>query len=82
MNINSPTSNQELLEENNKKLQKENKNLKELINKCVNIIFESIKEMAPNMVEDNIISEESEEKDKNKNSENENDEEFDLNYIT
>ena len=83
MNMNSPTSNQELLDENTKKLQKENKNLKELMNKCVNIIFESIKEMAPSMVEDNIISEESEDKDKlNKNIENENEEEFDMNYIT
>ena len=32
------------------------------MNKCIKIIFDSIKETTPNMVEDNFISDESEDK--------------------
>ena len=64
---------------------KENKNIKELMNKCVQIIFDSIKETSPNMVEDNFISDESEDKIKNEKNnleDNEQEEEFDIDYIT
>jgi hypothetical protein len=46
LNNNSINSNQELFKstDNEKKLKQENKNLKDLMNKCVHIIFESIKE--------------------------------------
>ena len=85
MNNNSINSNQELfkLSDYEVKLKQENKNLKELINKCVQIISESIKETAPSMIEDNIISEESEDKvNKNNQDENDEEEEFDMEYIT
>ena len=87
MNNNSINSNQELfkMSDYEAKLKQENKSLKELINKCVHIISESIKETSPSMLEDNMISEESEDKIKNnKNNQEENDEEdeFDMEYIT
>jgi len=87
INNNSINSNQELFKtsDNEMKLKQENKSLKELINKCVHIISESIKETSPSMIEDNMVSEESEDKIKNnKNNQEENDEEdeFDMEYIT
>ena len=87
INNNSINSNQELfkLTDYEVKLKQENKNLKELMNKCVHIIFESIKETSPNMVEDNLINDESEDKikvNKNNQDENEEEEEFDMEYIT
>ena len=66
------------------KLKQENKNIKELMNKCVQIIFDSIKETSPNMVEDNFISDESEDKIKNEknNLDNEEEDEINMEYIT
>ena len=87
INNNSINSNQDLfkLTDYEVKLKQENQNLKNLMNKCVHIIFESIKETSPNMIED-IINEESEEKTKNNTNNNqdekENEEEFDFEYIT
>ena len=86
INNNSINSNHELfkLTDNELKLKQENKNLKDLMNKCVQIIFESIKETSPNMIEDNLINDESDDKIKiNKNNQNENEEEdeFDMEYI-
>ena len=86
INNNSINSNQEIfkLTDNEAKLKQENQNLKNLMNKCVHIIFESIKETSPNMVED-VISEESEDKiknNKNNQDENEEEDEFDIEYIT
>ena len=86
INNNSINSNQEIfkLTDSDAKLKQENQNLKKLMNKCVHIIFESIKETSPNMVEDGI-SEESEDKiknNKNNQDENEEEDEFDLEYIT
>ena len=83
---NSINSNRDLfkLTDYEVKLKQENQNLKNLMNKCIHIIFESIKETSPNMVED-IIDEESEEKikhNKNNQDENEEEEEFDIEYIT
>ena len=55
------------------------------MNKCVQIIFESIKETSPNMIEDNLINDELEDKIKvikNEQNENEEEEEFDMEYIT
>ena len=63
----------------------ENKKIKGLMNKCVQIIFDTIKETSPNMVEDNFISDESEDKIKNEKNnleDNEQEEEFDIDYIT
>ena len=54
------------------------------MNKCVQIIFDSIKETSPNMVEDNFISDESEDKIKNEKNnieDNGQEDEFDMNYI-
>ena len=87
MNNNSINSNQELfkMSDYEVKLKQENKNLKELINKCVHIISESIKETSPSMIEDNMVSEESEDKiknNKNNQDENEEEDEFDMEYIT
>ena len=87
LNNNSLNSNQEIfkLTDQEVKLKQENKNLKELMNKCMHIIFESIKETSPNMVEDNLINDESEDKikeNKNNQDENEEEEEFDMQYIT
>ena len=90
INNNSINSNQELfkLTDNEVKLKQENKNLKDLINKCINIIFESIKKASPNLVEEeNFLNDDSEDKIKiNKNNnqnqkENEEEEEFDMEYI-
>ena len=88
-NINNNSINsQELfkLTDNEIKLKQENKNLKDLMNKCVHIIFESIKETSPNMVEENIINDESDDKIKinenNNQDENEEEDEFDIEYIT
>ena len=66
------------------KLKQENKKLKDLISKCINIIFDSIKETSPNMIEDNIINDEIEVKikiNKNNNQEESEEEEFDMEYI-
>ena len=87
MNNNSINSNQELfkMSDYEVKLKQENKSLKELINKCVHIISESIKETSPSMIEDNMVSEESEDKiknSKNNQDENEEEDEFDMEYIT
>jgi len=90
LNNNSIYSNLELfkLTDYEIKLKQENKNLKDLMNKCVHIIFESIKETSPNMIEDNIINDESDDKIKinnennNNNNDNEEEDEFDLEYIT
>ena len=59
INNNSINSNHELfkLTDYEVKLKQENKNLKDLMNKCINIIFESIKETSPNMIEDNSNNE-------------------------
>ena len=54
------------------------------MNKCVQIIFDSIKETSPNMVEDNFISDESEDKIKNEKNnieDNGQEDEVDMNYI-
>ena len=84
-NNNNANNNQDLLKssDNENKLNQENQQLKNLMNKCVRIIFESIKETSPNMVED-MINEESEDKIKNsKNNKDESEEEeFDMEYIT
>ena len=89
INNNSINSNQELfkLTDNEVKLKQENKSLKDLINKCINIIFESIKQASPNMIEEeNLLNDDSEDKIKiNKNNnqnENEEEDEFDMEYIT
>ena len=55
------------------------------MNKCVQIIFDSIKETSPNMVDDNFISDESEDKIKNEKNnieDNGQEDEFDMNYIS
>ena len=87
LNNNSINSNSDkiLSNENIIQLKQENKKIKELMNKCVQIIFNSIKETSPNMVEDNFISDESEDKIKNEKNnieDNEQEEEFDIEYIT
>ena len=89
INNNSINSNQELFKstDNEKKLKQENKNLKDLMNKCVHIIFESIKETSPNMIEENLFNDESDDKIKinnenNNQDENEEEDEFDIEYIT
>ena len=87
LNNNSLNSNSDkiLSNENIAQIKQENKKIKELMNKCVQIIFDSIKETSPNMVEDNFISDESEEKNKNEKNNAENNEqedEFDMEYIT
>ena len=87
INNNSINSNHELfkLTDYEIKLKQENKKLKDLMNKCVQIIFESIKETSPNMIEDNLINDELEDKIKvikNEQNENEEEEEFDMEYIT
>ena len=87
LNNNSINSNSDKIipNENIIQLKQENKKLKELMNKCVQIIFDSIKETSPNMVDDNFISDESEDKIKNEKNnieDNEQEEEFDMNYIS
>ena len=87
INNNSFASNSDkrLSNENISKIKQENKKLKQLMNKCVRIIFDSIKETTPNMVEENFISDESEDKIKNEKNnlvDNEQEEEFDMDYIT
>ena len=86
LNNNSINSNSDKIisNENIVQLKQENKKLKELMNKCVQIIFDSIKETSPNMVEDNFISDESEDKIKNEKNnieDNGQEDEFDMNYI-
>ena len=86
LNNNSINSNSDkiLSNENIIQLKQENKKIKELMNKCVQIIFDSIKETSPNMVEENFISDESEDKIKNEKNnleDNDQEEEFDLEYI-
>ena len=86
LNNNSINSNSDKIisNENIVQLNQENKKLKELMNKCVQIIFDSIKETSPNMVEDNFISDESEDKIKNEKNnieDNGQEDEFDMNYI-
>ena len=87
LNNNSINSNSDKIipNENIIQLKQENKKLKELMNKCVQIIFDSIKETSPNMVDDNFISDESEDKIKNEKNnieDNGQEEEFDMNYIS
>ena len=87
LNNNSINSNSDKIipNENIIQLKQENKKLKELMNKCVQIIFDSIKETSPNMVDDNYISDESEDKIKNEKNnieDNGQEEEFDMNYIS
>ena len=87
LNNNSLNSNSDKIISNEKiiQLKQENKKIKELVNKCVKIIFDSIKESSPNMVEDNFISDESEDKIKNEKNnleDNEQESEFDMDYIT
>ena len=87
LNNNSINSNSDKIipNENIIQLKQENKKLKELMNKCVQIIFDSIKETSPNMVDDNFISDESEDKIKNEKNnieDNGQEEEFDINYIS
>ena len=87
LNNNSLNSNSDKIISNEKiiQLKQENKKIKELVNKCVQIIFDSIKESSPNMVEDNFISDESEDKIKNEKNnleDNEQESEFDMDYIT
>ena len=87
INNNSINSNHELfkLTDYEVKLKQENKNLKDLMNKCINIIFESIKETSPNMIEDNSNNEvllDNIKNNKNNNQkENEEEDEFDMEYI-
>ena len=86
LNNNSINSNSDKIisNENIVQLKQENKKLKELMNKCVQIIFDSIKETILNMVEDNFISDESEDKIKNEKNnieDNGQEDEFDMNYI-
>jgi len=86
LNNNSINSNSDKIASNENIIQikQENKKIKELMNKCVQIIFDSIKETSPNMVEDNFISDESEDKIKNEKNnidEHEQEEEFDIEYI-
>ena len=86
-NNNSINSNSDKIipNENIIQLKQENKKLKELMNKCVQIIFDSIKETSPNMVDDNFISDESEDKIKNEKNnieDNGQENEFDMNYIS
>ena len=87
LNNNSINSNSDKIipNENIIQLKQENKKLKELMNKCVQIIFDSIKETSPNMVDDNFINDESEDKIKNEKNnieDNGQEEEFDMNYIS
>ena len=87
INNNSFASNSDkrLSNENISKIKQENKKIKQLMNKCVHIIFDSIKETSPNMVEENFISDESEDKIKNEKNnivDNEQEEEFDMDYIS
>ena len=87
LNNNSINSNSDKIipNENIIQLKQENKKLKELMNKCVQIIFDSIKETSPNMVDDNFISDESEDKIKNEKNnieDNGQEDEFDMNYIS
>ena len=87
LNNNSINSNSDKIipNENIIQLKQENKKLKELMNKCVQIIFDSIKETSPNMVDDNFISDESEDKIKNEKNnieDNGQENEFDMNYIS
>ena len=68
LNNNSINSISDQINSNNEnliQLKQENKKIKGLMNKCVQIIFDTIKETSPNMVEDNFISDESEDKIKN-----------------
>ena len=87
LNNNSINSNSDKITSNENiiQLKQENKKIKELMNKCVQIIFDSIKETSPNMVDDNFISDESEDKIKNEKNnieDNGQEDEFDINYIT
>ena len=87
LNNNSINSNSDKIipNENIIQLKQENKKLKELMNKCVQIIFDSIKETSPNMVDDNFISDESEDKIKNEKNnieDNGQEDEFDMNYVS
>ena len=87
LNNNSINSNSDKIIQNENiiQLKQENKKLKELMNKCVQIIFDSIKETSPNMVDDNFISDESEDKIKNEKNnieDNGQEDEFDMNYIS
>jgi hypothetical protein len=88
LNNNSINSISDQINSNNEnliQLKQENKKIKGLMNKCVQIIFDTIKETSPNMVEDNFISDESEDKIKNEKNnleDNEQEEEFDIDYIT
>ena len=86
INNHSINSNHELfkLTDYEVKLKQENKNLKDLMNKCMHIIFESIKEASPNMVEDNLSNEELIDNikiNKSNNQKDEEEEEFDVEYI-